>query len=196
MLYTFEKLGITSNLFGMRCLQQMNSKLHSHSFLEIAYVANGSCEHYLNGQHAELKKGDYFIIDYNCIHQYRSTDPNGIKLLNCMFQPTFIDPSTSECNSFKNLVSSYSINMNYNALKFDPSHYVFHDENEQIYSIFKQMYDEYTNKSIGYTKILQSLLSNIIILTLRKIYDNSFNEKFSSPIATFQSKSMIFSNDR
>lgn len=177
--YTFEALGINSTLFGMNCLQQMNSKLHSHSFLEIAYVVNGSCEHFLNGQRTELKKGDYFIIDYNCVHQYFCTDPNGIELLNCMFQPVFIDPAISECNSFKNLISSYSININYKALTFDPSHYVFFDEDGQIYSIFKQMYDEYTKQNIGYTKILQSHLSNIIILTLRKIYDKSFDEKFS-----------------
>lgn len=178
-LYTFENLWINSTLFGMRCLQQKNSKLHSHSFLEIAYVVNGSCEHFLNGQRTELKKGDYFIIDYNCVHQYFCTDPNGIELLNCMFQPTFIDPTLSECNSFKNLISSYSININYKALTFDPTHYIFFDEDGQIYSIFKQMYAEYTKQNIGYTKILQSNLSNIIILTLRKIYDNSFNEKFT-----------------
>lgn len=177
--YTFEYLGINSTLFGMKYLQQMNSKLHSHSFLEIAYVVNGSCEHFLNGQRTELKKGDYFIIDYNCVHQYFCTDPNGIDLLNCMFQPAFIDPAISECNSFKNLISSYSININYKALTVDPSHYVFFDEDGQIYSIFKQMYDEYTKQNIGYTKILQSHLSNIIILTLRKIYDKSFDEKFS-----------------
>lgn len=178
-IYTFEALGINSTLFGMRCLQQKNNKLHSHSFLEIAYVANGSCEHFLNGQRTELKKGDYFIIDYNCAHQYSCTAPDGIELLNCMFQPAFLDSALTDCNSFKNLTSSYSININYKALKFNPSHYVFFDEDGQIYSIFRQMYDEYTKQNIGYTKILQSLLSNIIILTLRKIYDNSFNDKFT-----------------
>ena len=176
-LYTLENMYAQSAFFGMKRMLQKNSRLHTHSYLEMAYVEDGTCTHILNGQKVTLKKGDYFIIDYNCAHQYFDEGSDGIKLINCMFQPIFIDPSKANCNSFKNLVSSYAINIDYNSLKFDPSHYIFHDDSGYILSLFLQMYEEYCFKKVGYLEFLRYALSQIIILTLRKIYDTTIADK-------------------
>lgn len=175
--YNFKNMEAKSSVFGMKELNQKDSRLHTHSYIELAYIKNGECSHVLNGQHTELHGGDYFIIDFNCAHQYFCKNDTGIELINCMFMPSFLDSSLTKCNSFKKLVSGLMININYDSLKFDPSHYVFNDSTGQIGAILNNMYSEYCSQEFGSVEILKHSLSQIIILTLRKILDSSVSGK-------------------
>lgn len=175
--YTFKNMEAKSSVFGMKELNQKDSRLHTHSYIELAYIKSGECSHVLNGQHTNLHGGDYFIIDFNCAHQYFCKNDKGVELINCMFMPNFLDSSLAKCNSFKNLVSGMMINIDYDSLKFDPSHYVFNDGTGQIGAILNNMYSEYLSQEFGSVEILKYSLSQIIILTLRKILDSSVSDK-------------------
>ena len=49
------------------------SDLHYHNFLELAYVRSGSANLHFGNVKAEIKKGDYFIVDYRTPHEYLRT---------------------------------------------------------------------------------------------------------------------------
>ena len=53
-------------------LQQQDVAPHQHDFLEMVYVTEGRAMHTLNENEAVVKKGDYFIIDYGAVHQYKN----------------------------------------------------------------------------------------------------------------------------
>ncbi len=68
-------------------------RMHCHDFVEIAYVANGSGIHMLEGKSLEVSRGDLFIINQDKPHSFYPVDRiNSGRLIvyNCMFMPEFI----------------------------------------------------------------------------------------------------------
>ena len=127
--YSFENIKRNNNLFRLLKHPQNSNEPHSHNFLELAYLTDGTCTHILNGKSTTLIPGDYVIIDYNSVHCYNCGDSKPFTLIDCIFKPEFIDRSLKDCNSFKNLVSSYQIGIDYSSLSFNPTDYTFHDNN-------------------------------------------------------------------
>lgn len=147
--------------------------MHSHNFLELAYIEEGTALHTLNGENTVLRKGNYFIIDFDTQHKYKSIGNDTVKIINCLFLPSFLDKSLNKCRKFSEVTGNYLIRINYSMLTQSPSHTVFEDTDGKIYNIIKNMLSEYNNKSNGYIEILRANLIEIIVLTLRKIMDNT-----------------------
>ncbi len=148
---------------------QATNEPHSHRFLELAYVLDGEGNHVLNGTQSWLKPGDYVIIDYNSIHHYVCERDEHFFLIDCLFVPEFIDRSLAGCNSFKNIVSSYQIGINFDLLSFNPTEYVFHDDKGHIHQLLNIMIEEYNNPRVGSADIAKQCLSQILLMTLREI---------------------------
>ena len=142
---------------------------HSHDFLELAYIEEGSVMHTIDKEVTMLKKGDYFIIDYDTLHKYKSTDNGTIKIINCLFLPSFLDKSLKNCRKFSEVTGNYLIRINKSMLTRNPSNTAFNDEDGKIYKILKNMLNEYNTKNNGYVEILRANLIEILVITLRKI---------------------------
>lgn len=140
---------------------------HNHDFLELAYVANGEAHHVLNGEETTVKTGDFFILDYDAVHEYETTGNGRLEVINCLFLPAFIDKSLQKCHSFTDVVNSYMLKYNCSTINVSPANYIFHDEDEQILSILKRMLAEYEKKHAGWHEILRCHLVEIIIRTMR-----------------------------
>lgn len=173
-LYPYEKYMTNTLTYRIFAHHQITSEPHSHDFLELAYILDGECTHILNGTKSELKKGDYVIIDYNSVHNYICKGDD-IELIDCLFVPKFIDHSLSNCKSFKEIVSSYQIGIDYNALTFTPTEYIFHDNNGFIKQLLTLIDKEYYNPQIGSAHIAKYALSQILILSLRQISTKNSN---------------------
>ena len=167
--YSFENIKRNNNLFRLLKHPQNSNEPHSHNFLELAYLTDGTCTHILNGKSTTLIPGDYVIIDYNSVHCYNCGDSKPFTLIDCIFKPEFIDRSLKDCNSFKNLVSSYQIGIDYSSLSFNPTDYTFHDNNGFIKQLLMLMIYEHDNKKSGYFDIARYSLSQIFIMTLREL---------------------------
>ena len=57
---------------------------HSHEYIELAYVLEGDGTTVINGKSEPIKKGDFYIIDYNSTHSY-SSEVSDFKIINCLF---------------------------------------------------------------------------------------------------------------
>lgn len=119
---------------------------HRHTFLEIAYVVEGSALHYFDNRSLIVKKGDYYAIDYNEVHKYSPNGKDNFKIINCLFRPEFIDASLKHCKGFSDLVSNYLIKFEYANLKTIPTKIIYQDENAEVYTLFKKIFREYTEK--------------------------------------------------
>ena len=160
---------------SVQCSNVDNTSLHKHDFLEIAYVSKGCTNHFLGGKTMTVQEGDYFVIDYNEIHKFSHNSQNmlGFEVINILFKPEFIDASLKECRGFPDLVANASINCNYFNLQTTPTSLVFHDESGEVRQLFLKMLREYTEKEPKYKELLRCYLTEIIILTLRKIHKNA-----------------------
>lgn len=148
---------------------------HEHDFLELVYLAEGEATHIMNGEKMKIKKGNYFIIDYNTKHSYCQTGKTPLKIINCLFLPDFVDKTLKKCRKFEQVMENYLIHYSFKSLKSNPANIIFFDDSGKIRGLIENMLSEYENKQPGYIEILRCMLIEIIIETVRKFHsENDF----------------------
>lgn len=152
----------------MDCTSSFSTS-HSHEFLELAYVMQGSAEHTFNDRTRVIRPGDYFIVDYGEKHGYHRIGEEPLLLINVLFLPRFIDETLRACTGFQELLQSYLIRFSYASLFQPPTQYIFSDDTGEIRSVIDQMRTEFQQQHAGFTEMLRSLMIRIFILTMRKI---------------------------
>ena len=66
--------------------------LHTHDFIEIAYIENGSGIHILGNQKQQTQQGDLFIMNANIVHGFlTSGGKNKPGRHNCIFRAEVLD---------------------------------------------------------------------------------------------------------
>lgn len=141
---------------------------HSHDFLELAYVLSGKAAHTLNGQEVSVQKGDFLILDYNAVHSYHQIGDEPLAIINCLFEPEFIDRSLKGCRTFSDVVNNYMIKYSCTTINISPANFIFTDCDQNILHLLEDMLHEYKTKQSGLFEIMRCKLIEIIILTMRK----------------------------
>ncbi len=149
--------------------QTRNALPHNHDFLELAYISQGSADHIIGNKQTRISKGDYFIVDYNTVHSYRSVDDRPMEMINILFHPRLIDNSLTYCRSFSTFLNHYLIKIDSENLRLDPSGTTFHDEDGRILSYLQTLIEEYKGRRTGFTEMMRSTLIELLICTMRKI---------------------------
>lgn len=165
---------------GISDFVQGNIDYHTHYFYELAYVKSGKLIHYLNDEKYEISTGDYFIIDIGCRHKYELLGSGKAEICNCLFLPEIIDKSLKHCKRFSVLIENYLIKFKRSILNYDPTTYIFHDDDGSILNSLEKIKTESKGMIYGYQEMLRCTLIEIFITTMRKI----INEKKASEIDT------------
>lgn len=160
---------------------QSTMSYHSHDFFELVYIREGEINHHLDGKTIPVRAGDYFIIDINIKHKYTQINDNPCHIYNCLFYPEAIDRSMKHCDRFNNMIENYLIKFNISILKYNPTTYVFHDDDGRILSILDRIYNESNMADYGYTEIIRCSLIDILVSTMRKITDYNKTIEKNSP---------------
>ncbi len=171
-----------------------NTPVHSHDFLELAYVLEGEAEHLMNENRMIIKKGDYFIIDYGASHGYNKTSEKGFKIVNCLFNPALIDHSLKKSRSFAEVLNSYMIKCFYTARPLNPANYVHFDSDDSIRELVCKLLGEYEEKSVGYIEILRCILVEIIVRTIRKLGKEVGEDSISGYISSYVNRNYADKN--
>ena len=164
--YTLELEGHAEKLVMMNLAQQ-DIQDHDHHFFELAYVTGGTAEHALNGRHSFLKKGDYFIIDYGSSHRYENC--RELTLINCLFLPEIIDETLEGCQSLEQLLHACLIRYYRMTVGESWADRIFHDEDGRVGKLLAGMVEEYGKKELGCEEIFRCRLTEVLILTLRRL---------------------------
>ena len=167
---------------------QQDVEMHDHDFFELAYITGGSALHTISDadgevRSGEVKAGDYFIIDYGSRHSYREC--RDFTLINCLFLPEMIDDTLADCRSFEEVLR-VSLIRYYKWCFGQPSaNRVFHDEEGSILPLILGIQEEYQEKKVGYTEVFRCRLTEILILTIRKIVcDSKKDDRERQPRST------------
>ena len=67
-----------NDLLIARHLRYLPAFLPTHSFFEIVCLLNGSCSHYINGQHQHLSQGDVLIMAPGTMHAIHAADDDSL----------------------------------------------------------------------------------------------------------------------
>lgn len=156
-----------------------STKPHAHDFIEIAYVLSGNGMHRIGEIETRCKPGDYFIINYNVLHEFVSDDEKSMEIINCIFRPEFIDYSVLCCKDFDYITTYYLMG------SFSPPsglpllNMQFHDE-DNLNLLLIQMLREYENKKPGFVQIIHAKLVEFLVVTLRSYNIQNINKDVES----------------
>ena len=153
-------------------IEQETLEKHWHNYYEMVYISEGRILHHINNNAVEVKKGDFYIIDINDAHSYESFAGEACYLYNVLFYPEFIDTTLKNCYHFSQLIENYLIKFDESILKYNPTKYLYHDDDGMILGLIKKIEKEYTEKKHGFVELMRCNLIEILILTMRKIIDD------------------------
>ena len=170
MTYRFRELA--ENKFHISVAYSGDCAMHGHDFLEFSYVKSGKIEHNIDGKTSIVNAGDYFIVDYGTLHEYKSISDEPTVVINLLFYPEFIDRTLAGYRSFEDVVNSYLVRFSYKTLKFSPTGKTFHDKDGKILEIVTKLTEEYVSKKYGYIEFIRCLFVEMLITTMRKIGKN------------------------
>lgn len=159
----------TDTLVMMENRQQDVGK-HDHLFFELAYITAGEAEHTLNETRNVLHAGDYFFIDFGSSHCYENS--RDLTLINCLFLPEVIDETLRDCRSLNELLQACLIRYSRVIVSKNWADRIFHDEDGRVGSLMRGMVEEYRDPQMGSPEIFRCKLTEILILTLRKLVQN------------------------
>ena len=150
-----------------RCTVDSNTTYHSHDFVEIAYVAEGTGDHVVNGVVYHISKGDIFLINYDIRHEFVVTD-EPLVVYNCIFTPAYFNEALSESRNFFDVSDHFLFSNLYTNL---PTEYIFvsahGSENNHILNIYERMLHEFTEKQIGYRDIMRGYVIELLVIICR-----------------------------
>jgi AraC family L-rhamnose operon transcriptional activator RhaR len=168
--------------------------MHSHDFIEIAYVISGKGRHVLGEQEYKVRSGDLFIINYDMEHGFFSYDKNVNPLIvyNCVFLPEFLLTGSFEEKEFHDIAKS-SLLKSLNPLEYPvgPNIHLSDTGFLEIGEIFSKMLIEYNTRNKGYIDIIRAYTVELIIKIFRHI---SGNDKYhiNIPNKEFIEKSILY----
>lgn len=151
------------------CANGGHPKLHSHEWIELAYLEHGTLIHSVGGVNYRVNEGDYFIVEYGQPHDYVALNEGPIRLLNVMFHPRFIDPTLVNARSLREIYNHYLIHFSEKQLSKTPTLIKFSDPTGAIRSYIHDIDEEIARQQFGWRESVRGILIHIIIQSLRGI---------------------------
>ena len=140
---------------------------HSHDFIEIAYVADGSGTHIINGTTYKTSKGDIFLINYDVPHEFIAGE-TPILIYNCIFTPTYFNSALKESRNFFDITDHFLLSDIYTNM---PTNYIYvtasGSENTHVFNIYERLLQEFTEKQIGYRDIMRGYVIELLVIICR-----------------------------
>lgn len=139
---------------------------HSHEFIEMIYVCDGSAKHEYKGQTVSLSKNQFVFVDSGEKHRltHKSED---LCVIQCLFVPAFLDASLGKSRTFADVLNHYLVG---HAPLSESDGFVFSDENGRAESILEEMLAEFSAKQPGYAEFIRADFIRVLLLAMREIH--------------------------
>jgi AraC-like DNA-binding protein len=170
-------------LYVNRATESFNMQLHSHEFIELAYVAVGKGFHYIEDEVQRVHKGQLFVIPLGVSHVFRPTSPETLKdpliVYNCIFTIELID-------SLIPFITDTPIVGFVEGLKKETlTYHSVLDVDTSIEKLFLSLYQEYSLRQKGSSTYLNTLLIQLIVSIYRR-ENEKLDPRLSKPARFIQ----------
>lgn len=155
---------------------------HSHDFIELVFVVEGSAKHVFEGQSYLIKKNDVFIINPGEVHTFQVDPDKSLEIINCLFLPSLIQDSW-----LKELGVSQSMDYFYIQPFLDKNERFHHLLNlgdqypSRFLSLLEGMMYEYKKENTCYTTLIRLQMVELLILLSRFYNERNVNYRKSFP---------------
>lgn len=141
--------------------------IHSHDFIEIAYIAEGEGEHLMEGEKDRISKGDVFLLSSHVLHAFTSQPERPLVVYNCIFRPLSLDEAFSGCKDFVDVAYRYLFEAI--SQKEPPRRFLklTGQNTGRVGRLMEEMLEEYKLREDGYIQMLRSDLMKLVIRIFR-----------------------------
>ncbi|MBQ7699625.1 MAG: helix-turn-helix domain-containing protein [Clostridia bacterium] len=149
-----------------KCTVGRDVELHSHRFIEIAYIASGSGIHDIgDGYSSKIEKGDLILLNSNVSHGFKSEDVGQLVVYNCIFDPSVLRFAINKSDDFINIV--YSCLFDNEKQNSVSKPYIILNDAGAVFPVINEMYTEYTERPNGFEKINEANLIRLLVSIFR-----------------------------
>lgn len=154
-----------------KATERHHYEMHSHDFMEIAYVASGTGTHKIGEMEYSVSKGDLFIINYDIPHGFRcvSSGPEAeLTVYNCIFKPEFIDYQLINSKDFRDIAHHYLFRSLFPLESGTQNDFVLIGrDSPELEQLYVKMYNEYNRQDTGYIEMLRANVIELFVLITR-----------------------------
>jgi AraC family transcriptional regulator, L-rhamnose operon transcriptional activator RhaR len=170
-------------LFVNRATETFQVPLHSHEFIELAYVAEGKGFHYIEDEVQRIHKGLLHVIPIGVSHVFRPNSTDALKdpliVYNCIFTRKLIDSLIPFITDKS--IAEYLVGLSEETLPY----YALFDADAAIEKLFLALYREYSLPLSGSSTYLNTLLIQLIV-TLYRLKNDKTEAHLNKPARFLQ----------
>ncbi|HEY0827323.1 MAG TPA: AraC family transcriptional regulator [Bacilli bacterium] len=144
-------------------------ELHSHEFMEMAYVAEGAGIHVYNGgENYRISAGDVFVIEPEAEHAYRTNKGTGLVVYNIIFIPALLKKEIEALSAVTPFVDFFYMEpFLRNAVRFKSHLKLELQEQLEMKNLLDRIIMEYLEKRLGYQIMTKTLLIELLLFLSR-----------------------------
>lgn len=164
-----------SDLIKVMCWSDdVSVETHKHEFIEIAFIAYGSCIHTYHGTDVKLIPGDVFVITPHEEHSYKISSKTVI--YNCLFYTEALGEDWNKLRNIKSIFDLLIVEPFYRLesgrqeiLHLEPA------EAASLETLLKRMLEEQEKKHSDFEVLQKSNLISLLCL-LGRVWEKQFSE--------------------
>ncbi len=144
--------------------------MHTHEFIEIAYVQSGHGWHVLGETVTRCAPGSIYVIDHREAHMFMSDDSSPLTIYNLIFCSGFLGIHPSDGQNLSNIHHHFLLkafrysNLTHSAfVKFEK------EEVPVISGLFERMMDEYARHESGFEELIRAWTLELLVYIFRKL---------------------------
>lgn len=159
---------IRTNGFHAFLCKSDSSRLHSHLYIEFGYIYSGEALSSIGESDEQLlHTGDYYLIEPGTIHKYTASKFGKLSVYNIGFSRELFGLPKSNNDYLDELLKLCFSNESRAYVLEHIGDRVFHDESGRVRELIDKLEVEYKEKKFGYKESARSLISLILIETVR-----------------------------
>jgi len=179
-MYQF-KLENEENIRVSRSVASKMHLSHTHDFIEVVYICEGSGNQIINENSYTVDRGDLLFINFNDVHSY-STD-TGMEYINCLISPDFLSDELINSKNALDILTLAIFRDFYDVSgKMCPKLSFHGHEMLDIETIFNNMIIECQQKAPGYMVVLKSYI-NIMLTKIFRIFKKPEHNNLTTNLA-------------
>lgn len=141
---------------------------HTHGFIELVYISDGSGIHNINEVSYKVHRGDMLFINFKEVHSFRSD--KGMRYVNCLINPEFISSELVRSENAMEILALTAFKEFHDITgEFHPNIRFLGKELLEIETILDYMCREFKEKIPGYRTVLKGYVNVLLTKVFRAI---------------------------
>ncbi|MBM7564139.1 helix-turn-helix domain-containing protein [Paenibacillus sacheonensis] len=130
---------------------------HTHDFIELVFVVEGSALHEMSGNAYQLAAGDVFVVEPNVYHSYTCAPDKDAIVYNVLFDAAFLQREMEVLQQMPSFINFfYLVPFLRKSHSFVPYHPLQPTQKVQIQSHLQTIYEEFKQRREGYQLVIKT----------------------------------------